>query len=223
MRAILPFLLCLLLGAVEAGSDSAAAGEKTKAALALLERGNLEQAIVEFRQALAGNPGDVDAQLGLAFAYDMQGRTEEAIQEYQTALKLQPQNALALSNLGVLYDKTGRHEEAIRYFEKALENDPGNHKARNNLANSLKNKALVSERTAKFQAARKNVEANPKSPRASYELARLHAAYGEKEEAFNWLEIAIKLGFNDFDYLKRDPAIEPIRMDPRFTRILKGS
>jgi Tfp pilus assembly protein PilF len=222
MRALGTVILCFFGAVLAAQAQSIDAAKKTQAAMVFLEQGDLDQALAKFREALAVDPDHVEARLGLAFVSDKQGQVEEAMQEYQSVLALQPQNSLALNNLGVLYDNKGRHEEAIRYFEKALQIDPADQNARNNLANSTSNKALAKERSAKFETARQKVEANPKSPRASYELARLYAAYGEKEQAIGWLEKAISLGFNDFEYLKRDPAIEAIRMDPRFTMMIKG-
>jgi Tfp pilus assembly protein PilF len=223
VRALPILLFCVFVGAIEAGAASGGSVERTKTGLALLEQGKSDQALDAFREALKLDPDSVEARLGLAFIHDRQGAIDEAIEEYQRVLSLQPGNTVASNNLGVLYDKKGLYGDAIRQFERVLQSDPNNDNARKNLAISNKNKALTEERQTQIGNARRKVEANPKSPRASYELARLYAAAGDKEQAFDWLDRAIKLGFNDFDYLKRDPAIEALRTDPRFARTLNGS
>jgi type IV pilus assembly protein PilF len=220
VRVLSILLLCLFVGVIEARSDSSGSAERTKTALALLEQGKTDQALGAFREALKLDPDSVEARLGLASIHDRQGAIDEAIEEYQRVLSLQPGNTVALNNLGVLYDQKGLYGDAIQRFEKVLQTDPNNDNARKNLGISNKNKALKEERQTRIGDARRRVEANPKSPRASYELARLYAAAGEKEQAFDWLDRAIKLGFNDFDYLRRDSAIEALRADPRFTKIL---
>ncbi len=49
-----------------------------------------------------------------------------------------------------------------------------------------------------------------------YNLACSYALVGKKEEAFETLERAIRLGYDDFDHLKRDPDLKGLHEEPRF-------
>lgn len=216
--AVLSFLLGV--GHVQAESDEAI--ERNKLGVELLEEERVEEAIAEFQKAVELNQENASARLNLAYTYDRQGRIEEAMAEYRKAIELEPGNLHAHNNLGVLYDKKGFYDEAIAEFEKALQIDPSDANVLENLENTKGNKAIVQEQEEQIAQAQRKAEAHPDSPTASYKLARLYAFYGKKDQAIEWLEKALKQGFNDFDYLKADPALKDLRNDPSFTRFLRA-
>jgi tetratricopeptide (TPR) repeat protein len=206
--------------AVHAASDEAV--QRNNLGASLLQQGKMEEAIAEFRKAVTLDPKYTGAQLNLAYAYDRQGRIAEALAQYQTVIALEPENLFAQNNLGVLYDKQGRYDEAIAAFEQVLQIDPSNATALRNLENAKRNNGIVQEQEERFAQARKEVEARPDDPRAAYNLGRLHASFDEKDQALEWIAKALELGFDDFKFLKDDPALASLRDDPRFTGLLEG-
>ncbi|MFB3144344.1 MAG: tetratricopeptide repeat protein [Candidatus Methylomirabilales bacterium] len=206
--------------AVHAASDEAV--QRNNLGASLLQQGKMEEAIAEFRKAVTLDPKYTGAQLNLAYAYDRQGRIAEALAQYQTVIALEPENLFAQNNLGVLYDKQGRYDEAIAAFEQVLQIDPSNATALRNLENAKRNNGIVQEREERFAQAQKEVEARPDDPRAAYNLGRLHASFDEKDQALEWIAKALELGFDDFKFLKDDPALASLRDDPRFTGLLEG-
>lgn len=206
--------------AVHAASDEAV--QRNNLGASLLQQGKMEEAIAEFRKAVTLDPKYTGAQLNLAYAYDRQGRIAEALAQYQTVIALEPENLFAQNNLGVLYDKQGRYDEAIAAFEQVLQIDPSNATALRNLENAKRNNGIVQEREERFAQAQKEVEARPEDPRAAYNLGRLHASFDEKDQALEWIAKALELGFDDFKFLKDDPALASLRDDPRFTGLLEG-
>jgi tetratricopeptide (TPR) repeat protein len=56
---------------------------------------------------------------------------------------------------------------------------------------------------------------------ATYSVALIHAGLGEKDQAFEWLEKAYAERDQGFAFLKVDPALDPLRSDPRFHEILR--
>lgn len=68
----------------------------------LLKKGWVGDAIAAFQAALRQNPQSLEAQLGLATAYQRNGQDAEAWQGYRRVLSLDPQNRTALQALGVL-------------------------------------------------------------------------------------------------------------------------
>lgn len=57
-------------------------------------------------------------------------------------------------------------------------------------------------------------------PSAAYRIARCHARLGDKERAIQALERALALGFRDLGFPAEDPALTPLREDPRFKKLL---
>ena len=188
----------------------------------LVKQDKLDDALVQFQQAVTLDPSFAAAQLNLAFTYDRLNRTDEAIRAYQKAIELDPKNGTASNNLGILYEKKGLYDEAIAAIEQALRSDPATPNAAENLENVKKNKASLAERDARIAAAKKQVEAQPKDPGAAYNLGRAYASCGENDEAFHWLTQALEFGYNDFRFLRDDPALAGLKTDPRFAELLRG-
>ena len=44
---------------------------------------------------------------------------------------------------------------------------------------------------------------------------------GKSSEALEWLEEAIKKGYNDLHWLTKEPLLEPLRTLPRYQAILE--
>jgi tetratricopeptide (TPR) repeat protein len=66
---------------------------------ALLKKGSVDEAIVQYQKALQINPDYTDAHYNLGCALFQKGRMDEAIIQYQKALQIEPDNVEALNNL----------------------------------------------------------------------------------------------------------------------------
>ena len=53
-----------------------------------------------------------------------------------------------------------------------------------------------------------------------YSIAAVHAALGEKDQAFRWLNRAYDERDCQITYLALDPHVDPLRSDPRFPPLL---
>ena len=220
-RHILTLLVLLLFlpGWGNAQNKAEEAIASNSRGIELLKEGKTNEAITEFQKAVQLDPNYVPARQNLGHAYDRQGRSEEAMAQYRKAAELDPKSSVVYNNLGVLYDKKGLYDEAIGEFEKALQINPGDATALKNLETAKKNKAVIEERKKAIAQAQQAVEANPKDPRAAYNLARLYAFHGQKEQAIEWVAKALKLGYKDIEYLKVDPALKSLRDDSNFIRL----
>jgi tetratricopeptide (TPR) repeat protein len=217
---ILIFVSFLGISSARAGSDEAV--ERNNRGVELLKQGKVDEAIGPLLKAVELKPTDADIRLNLAYAYERQGHLDEAISQYQKTIELNPRNPVARNNLGVLYDKRGLYEQAMREFEKVVEIDPSSATGPKNLQTAKKNQSVIQDRERQIAEALRNAEANPENPTASYNLARLYAFYGKKEQAIGWLEKALKLGYNDVAYLKVDSALASLRDDPNYIWLLRG-
>lgn len=141
--------------------------------------GRVDEAIAEYRRALAIHPGDPGSNNNLGSilrergAADLAaGRVEEgrrliaeARSHFEAALAGRPANARALANLGHCEAQLGNPDAAIERYERALAIDPGLAAARNALIPTLGERAFALA-TSKDGAARDGARALALATRA---------------------------------------------------------
>ena len=99
----------------------------------LAEMGRLDDALGPFQAAVAIDPGDANAQYGLARVLHDLGRTAAALPHYRAATRLDGDNATWHHNLAVACAAVGQLREAGRHFEQALRLRPDYQAAADNL------------------------------------------------------------------------------------------
>ncbi len=90
-----------------------------------LIQGKWDEAIAEYEKALALNPEDTLAYLGLGQVYQARAKREEAQAAYQQAIAVCSGNVLVRISLAEVYAAGGKTEEAIRQYQEALRLRPG--------------------------------------------------------------------------------------------------
>ena len=66
----------------------------------------------------------------------------------------------------------------------------------------------------------KRIEEGADYPDPYYDLAAINAIQGHKEEAYNWLQQAIALGWREYPFTLNDPLFENMRHDERFRQMM---
>lgn len=61
----------------------------------------------------------------------------------------------------------------------------------------------------------------PEDATVRYNLACSHSNLNHPSEALTALDQAIELGYRDFDFIEKDPDLENLRKDPRFSPFLQ--
>jgi tetratricopeptide (TPR) repeat protein len=95
--------------------------------------GQYEDAVRRFQRALELEPLNVDAQRGLARAYEGSGRLKEAEAIYRQAIRLRPNSWDSHKDLGAFYFNNGRYREAEPSFRRVIELTADNYQAYSNL------------------------------------------------------------------------------------------
>jgi superkiller protein 3 len=221
--ALIALTLCALLPGAARGQNKAAdaAAQQNARGAALLKDGKVEEAVAELQKAADAAPTSAVIQSNLAYAYDRQGKTEEAVAAYRKALELDPKNTIVRNNLANLYSKQGLYEDAAREYEDLVQRDPGNATAKTNLDAMVKNKAVLQEKKEQTSSAVQGADSKPKDPQAAYNAARVYARLGDADQALTWLNKALDLGYDQFDYLSLDPSLVNLKKDPRFLKLLE--
>jgi tetratricopeptide (TPR) repeat protein len=80
--------------------------------------------------------------------------------------------------------------------------------------------------TKRYSLAAENLEVeseiNPDNPRLLYQLACAHSYSGNKKKALDALKKAVERGFKNADEIANSRALEPLRSDPAFEKIVEG-
>jgi tetratricopeptide (TPR) repeat protein len=156
----------------------------------LMREGRNEEAIFQFKKAVAvdGEADDILCSLGVAQLN--QGRVEQAIAAFQEALRIRPTSVLALHNLGNALMRLGKPEEALVHFEKAVEIRPDALYTRLALAGTLLQIGRADEAVAQF---RKALDYQPNSAEIRNGLGEALLKTGRTAEAAEQFELVTKL------------------------------
>ncbi len=174
--------------------------------------GRFEEAITEFRRALALDPTSLINNTTLGAAFYSARQYDQAIEQYHKALEMDPNFRLAHGNLGSAYLQKSMDREGVAEFEKA---------------------GSVSGLAYAYAVSGKRVEAQKALDRI-YELSKqkyvpadrfatIYIGLGEKDKAIEWLE----KGYEERSTggpptgLKVQPEFDPLRSDPRFADLLR--
>ncbi len=146
----------------------------------LSEKGQMDEAILEFQKAVAIRPDLAQLHYSLGFALLQKGRADEAIVELHKTLTLRADDDLAHYNLAIALRQKGQMDQAILEFQKAAAIRPDFAEAHNNLGRCLLQQGRVDESLAPL---RKALETHPDYAEAHYNLGSALLQKGRVDEA----------------------------------------
>jgi tetratricopeptide (TPR) repeat protein len=142
--------------------------------------GRLEEALADYRAALAINPGYLNANNNLGHALYEQGRAAEALPFFRAALAAQPGNLEVRNNLANALSDLGQLDEAMEHYGFVLARDPDH-------VNALNGSAVVLAQRGELAAAKARIERSlqlaPDNASAHNNLGNVCSLLGERELA----------------------------------------
>jgi len=174
-----PILVAVLV-AVFANWPVASAHEmravtETNLGVALQTSQRVDEAIDQYRRAIAERPDYAPAYSNLATALRVKKQFKEAVGAYERALQLQPDFAAAHYNLANLLLDEGQPEAAAEHFEKAASEEPAAADVHNNLGIAFAAAGRTADAIREFETA---LTLEPQSAKAMQNLAGLHYDLG---------------------------------------------
>jgi eukaryotic-like serine/threonine-protein kinase len=183
--------------------------------LMLVER--FDEAIRERRMAHELDPLSIVFRTGQGTPYLLARDYNAAITRYKRAIRIDPTFAQAHRSLAWAYlFKGGLIEEALEEIGVAL--TLSNEDPMSSTLLAYASAAAGNEEQAR--AILKWIEEDSRSYVSPYDVATVHVALGEYEEALDNIEEAIRQRSSRVTAMKVDPALDPLRDDPRFRRLL---
>ncbi|MGA2787076.1 MAG: tetratricopeptide repeat protein [Verrucomicrobiota bacterium] len=156
----------------------------------LVEKGQIDEAISQYRQAVHLKPDYAGYQYNLGVALNKKGQTDEAIRQFQEAIRLAPDYAEAYNNLGSVLVAKGQTEEAISQFQEAIRLKPDDAEAHYNLGIALGMNGQIDEAIGQFQEV---IRLKPDYAQAHYSLGAALGRKGQADEAISQYREAIRL------------------------------
>ncbi len=157
---------------------------------ALLKKGQIDEAISQYQEAILLIPGYAEAHYNLGNALGRQGQIDEAISQFQEAIRLKPDYAEAYNNLGIALGRQGQIDEAIRQFREAIRLKPDYADAHNNLGTALGRQGQIDEAISQYREA---IRLKPDYADAHNNLGIALGRKGQTDEAINQFQEAIRL------------------------------
>jgi tetratricopeptide (TPR) repeat protein len=157
---------------------------------ALQDKGQLEEAIADYREALRLKPDYAIAHSNLGSALHHKGQLDEAIAELREALRLNKNLAEAHNSLGVAVRDKGQLDEAIAEYQEALRLKKDHAMAHYNLGNALREKGRTDEAIAELREA---LRLKKDYPWAHCSLGVALRAKGQLDEAIAEYQEALRL------------------------------
>ncbi len=158
--------------------------------IALVEKGQIDEAIRQYRIAIRLNPNFAYAHSNLGNTLFWQGQTDEAIRQFQEAIRLNPGYAATHNNLGSIFVAKGQIDEAISQFQEALRLKSDYVEAYYNLGIALGMKGQIDEAIRQFQEA---IQLKPNYAQAHYSLGAAFLNEGQTDGAISQFREALRL------------------------------
>jgi tetratricopeptide (TPR) repeat protein len=154
----------------------------------LLERGQLNDAMAHYREALEIKPDVAQVQSNFGNALLREGNVDEAIVHLQKALQIDPAYAEAYNHMGSALMKKGQAGEAIAHYQKAVQLNTSYADAYNNLGVAFLRSGQVDQAIADYKKA---VAINPGSAEMQYNLGNALAHQGNWADAIACYQAAV--------------------------------
>jgi TolB-like protein/DNA-binding winged helix-turn-helix (wHTH) protein/tetratricopeptide (TPR) repeat protein len=181
--------------------------------------GRHEEAIEESQLLLRLDPLSSHMNSHLGLAYVKAGRFEEALAQFKKTIALDPNYMRVYGHLGYAYESHKMFPEAITTYRKGVSLAGETLEGQADLARALieggeKKEGLLILRRLESEATRRYV-----SP---VDLAGIYTVLGDHEKALTLLESALEQRNGRLLFIHQYHEFEPLRISPRFTRILQA-
>jgi adenylate cyclase len=195
--------------------DSNSAPAHFFSALLPLFRGELKEGLRLVLEAEKLDPVSPIISYVAAAAYLANDQIDKAITEGQRTLQLDPNYFYLDSNLAAAYREKGNFAEAIALYTKTQK---ATHLPSSGLAITY---ARMGRQPEAQNILAQLVQAREKRYVSAPVIAAVYVAFGEKEEAFRWLDVAAAEHSGTLQWIAFLPDFAALRPDARFPQFLR--
>lgn len=186
--------------------------------LYLIAAGRVPESFAQIQKARELDPLSLSINFSLGWRLYMARQYDAAIAQSKDTLEMDPSYELPHLIVGQAYEQKGDYAQAIPELRRAVELSHGTPLMVSALAHAYArsgNRADAERLLAELQAGSKNHYVSP------YYLALVYVGLGKNEEAVDWLEKAFADRSNGVVFLKVEPELDELRLNPRFIALQK--
>jgi len=186
-------------GLLKINAPAAESFEIADHAAQLTRKGQLAEALAEWKRAVETDPEDEGARNGLALSLAKNGNYEEAVKNFRKATELNPKFVDAYVNWGELLYQLGKRDEAIAQWQRAVEVSPDYAKVQFRLGDAYYQMGRIREALAYW---RKGISTDPNHLPILNQVAWLLATSPDSSirdgaEAVSYAEKAVRMAGGD--------------------------
>lgn len=189
-------------------------------------RGEYEDALSACNKAVDLDPDNFSTYWILGRIFYATDRYQEAVPMLEKVLHLNPKFYAAYNDLKLVYNALKDTQNADRlcnviidFFPSFIMQYPDDARARIIYACNLAEAGRKEDAVLQLTGA---VALDPNDSVMMFNAACTLAQLDEHKKSIEMLKSAIAAGYENFDWLKRDSDLDPIRNDPEFIELLKG-
>jgi tetratricopeptide (TPR) repeat protein len=160
------------------------------------KQNRLEDAMNEYRAAIAEKPDYAPAHNNLGFMLGSAGKFDEALTEFNEALQCESDTAKTHFGMGVIYGREGQTQKAIAEFQSATKLEPDWPDAHFNLGIALEHSGQLDEAVVELQTA---VNLEPNSAKFRFNLGNALAQMNRQLEAIEQFQKSLELNSSNVE------------------------
>ncbi len=180
--------------------------------------GESQEALRENQLALELDPLSFVISMERAWLFYMAHEYTRAVQQVLETLEMEPSFSPAHYVLALAYEQLGKYDVACAAFGKIQSCVGNNSTALAGLAHVF---AMAGQKVKSTAALKVLEELSRRRYVAPYSLALVLAGLGKVDQAFEWLEKSVECRDAWLVWLNRDPRLDNLRFDPRFSSLLR--
>ncbi|HET9941606.1 MAG TPA: protein kinase [Candidatus Eisenbacteria bacterium] len=169
-------------------------------------------------EALRIDPMSMIIHTSVGDAYYYAREYERSIVYYRKATELDPRFDGAHTDLARSLEALGRFDESKREYDEGRALSGGVAGPSFGLAHLAASRGDTAEARRMLAEL---TEARSKRVVSAWGIAALHASLGDLDDAFAWLETAVKEQATGLIFLRVHPRLDPIRKDPRYGELVR--
>lgn len=183
----------------------------------LKSQGRFDEAMAEMSRAQALDPLSLAINTGVGHVLYLSGQYDRAIEQYQRAIKLNPDFVQARLWFCRPYLQKGMYKEAIAELDHAVTLSGNSTISLAMLGHAY---AAAGNKNKAEKILQQLLDRSKRQYVPSYWIAMIHIGFGDKTEAFTWLERAFQERSSWLVWAGVEPRFNILRSDPRFKSLM---
>jgi adenylate cyclase len=193
--------------------------------LAHFGKKSFDESLISLQKAIELDPNNYNAYWILARISHTRDNDKEAVSALEKAIELNPDFYTAYDDLEMFYERLGEKEKYDRIIQRILQVYPRYLAQHPDDLYRRMAFAVTFAKAGQFERAKVEgaqvLELSGDDPVLMYYGACLYSRLRENKLAVEWLKNAVKSGYQNYEWIKRDPDFENIRNEQGFIELIK--